>query len=378
MNRIVIIGNGFDLAHGLKTQYEDFLLWYFKKHFDQAIEKGKSEDKLIKVEKNTPSNDTSYRKADSLDDLQQNFSISFPGIERTKYSQPHLIINYKSRLLREIVIDRNWTDIEKKYFDHILSIQLTSPITIGSESKLSRVQKANRAFELIKQELFNYLTEMDQLGTLKPELIYLLEESFQKNKSVAYHSKMEFNLYESQKPNEVCFINFNYTGLLDGYLNNIRQIYNHSNYTHIPIHGTLQHQKHIIFGYGDETHEHYQLLENLDTQEYLQNIKSFYYPMNSYYDYIMDFINGPDKYDVHIIGHSLGLSDRILLKSIFENKNCKAIRLYHRGTEESQFKKRIALSRHFSNKMEMRKKILQYNEEDKIPQTVIVTTPEVN
>ena len=28
MNRIVLIGNGFDLAHGLKTRYEDFINWY--------------------------------------------------------------------------------------------------------------------------------------------------------------------------------------------------------------------------------------------------------------------------------------------------------------------------------------------------------------
>ena len=31
MNRIVIIGNGFDLAHGLPTRYEDFINWYWEK-----------------------------------------------------------------------------------------------------------------------------------------------------------------------------------------------------------------------------------------------------------------------------------------------------------------------------------------------------------
>ena len=30
MNRIVLIGNGFDLAHGLKTSYADFINWYWK------------------------------------------------------------------------------------------------------------------------------------------------------------------------------------------------------------------------------------------------------------------------------------------------------------------------------------------------------------
>ena len=30
MNRIVLIGNGFDLAHGLKTSYKNFIDWYWK------------------------------------------------------------------------------------------------------------------------------------------------------------------------------------------------------------------------------------------------------------------------------------------------------------------------------------------------------------
>ena len=29
MNRLIIIGNGFDMAHGLKTSYMDFINWYW-------------------------------------------------------------------------------------------------------------------------------------------------------------------------------------------------------------------------------------------------------------------------------------------------------------------------------------------------------------
>lgn len=29
MNRLVIIGNGFDMAHGLKTSYMNFINWYW-------------------------------------------------------------------------------------------------------------------------------------------------------------------------------------------------------------------------------------------------------------------------------------------------------------------------------------------------------------
>ncbi|QVJ80904.1 MULTISPECIES: AbiH family protein [Prevotellaceae] len=28
MNRLVLIGNGFDCAHGLRTKYEHFISWY--------------------------------------------------------------------------------------------------------------------------------------------------------------------------------------------------------------------------------------------------------------------------------------------------------------------------------------------------------------
>ena len=34
MNRLVIIGNGFDMAHGLKTSYMDFINWYWDRRVD--------------------------------------------------------------------------------------------------------------------------------------------------------------------------------------------------------------------------------------------------------------------------------------------------------------------------------------------------------
>ena len=51
-NRIVIIGNGYDIALGLKTSYKDFALYYFK---DLAIQTLKGspfyETSLLSVEK---------------------------------------------------------------------------------------------------------------------------------------------------------------------------------------------------------------------------------------------------------------------------------------------------------------------------------------
>lgn len=37
MNRLVIIGNGFDMAHGLKTSYMDFINWYWNQRVNTFV-----------------------------------------------------------------------------------------------------------------------------------------------------------------------------------------------------------------------------------------------------------------------------------------------------------------------------------------------------
>ena len=51
MNRLVLIGNGFDLAHGLKTSYADFVDWYFEKRYDNLLDTHNdvSEDSLLTI-----------------------------------------------------------------------------------------------------------------------------------------------------------------------------------------------------------------------------------------------------------------------------------------------------------------------------------------
>ena len=56
MNRLVIIGNGFDIAHGLKTSYTDFINWYWEKRLNALLTENSavSGDCLCKLEiKNT-------------------------------------------------------------------------------------------------------------------------------------------------------------------------------------------------------------------------------------------------------------------------------------------------------------------------------------
>jgi len=49
INRLILVGNGFDLAHGLKTSYKDFIEDYLSKAINFFISGGCHDDKLIYI-----------------------------------------------------------------------------------------------------------------------------------------------------------------------------------------------------------------------------------------------------------------------------------------------------------------------------------------
>jgi hypothetical protein len=115
MNRIVIIGNGFDLAHGLETSYEEFLLHYFK----QVIKKSREHpnkiyfDKLIHIECST--NVPIENEIKTIEDIFNNPNISF-----TRKNHPYYI-KYKSSFFENLIQSKKnrWTDIENYYFQFL-------------------------------------------------------------------------------------------------------------------------------------------------------------------------------------------------------------------------------------------------------------------
>ena len=114
MNHIVLLGNGFDLAHGLKTSYTDFLLWYFKKVLDRS----KDEHSL-------------YIHSDDLFDAnfsERSFdSDGFNSITEILKSlmAANIHYSYKNAFFERIVtakIGLNWVGIEAEYYAALLSI----------------------------------------------------------------------------------------------------------------------------------------------------------------------------------------------------------------------------------------------------------------
>ena len=130
-------------------------------------------------------------------------------------------------------------------------------------------------------------------------------------------------------PDRIMLLNFNYTYTADAYLH--RNEYFKTNH----IHGELLNPESIIFGYGDELDEGYKKLLKLDENEYLQNIKSIKYLESSNYRDMLSFIESA-PYQVCIMGHSCGNSDRTLLNTLFEHKNCVSIKPFYYQKEEGE------------------------------------------
>ena len=78
-----------------------------------------------------------------------------------------------------------------------------------------------------------------------------------------------------------------------------------------------------------------------------------------------------NKFQVYIMGHSCGLSDRILLNKVFEHHNCISIKIYYYQNGDWDNYTDIAqnVSRHFNKKEMMRERIVNKTYCEPLPQT---------
>ena len=89
----------------------------------------------------------------------------------------------------------------------------------------------------------------------------------------------------------------------------------------------------VIFGYGDELDDDYKTIVNKNENKFLGNIKSIKYLEADNYRRLLSFIES-EPYQIIIMGHSCGNSDRTLLNTLFEHKNCVSIKPYYHQIDE--------------------------------------------
>ncbi len=317
-NSLIIIGNGFDLAHKLETSYQHFIDHFWKDVITERIGyKNRYPEKA---------NYSSFLQIkNQLNSPNRNWSEEIKNISDNSFLQK---LSDKRDLLP------NWVNIENEYYQALI---------LCKDNK--QIIKLNNEFSFIQNELEKYLTKQ-------------AKKEIEPVKKVKSHLDTIFSsLMERMEPSRVMFLNFNYTKTEEIYLNNYYKTYQNK-VECIHIHGELNNpQNPIIFGYGDELDDNYHDIETKNDNTYLENIKSMKYFQTRNYQKLLLFIERNIPFEIFIMGHSCGNSDRTLLNTLFQHKNCESIKVfYHQKDKSDDFTDKIMnISRNFEDKKQMRK-----------------------
>ncbi|NQX81554.1 MAG: hypothetical protein HRT66_06130 [Flavobacteriaceae bacterium] len=327
MNRIILIGNGFDIAHGFGTSYEDFM-----KHLSIGLLLGSN--KYIE-------NNTLYKGIKGIFDLK--------------------VLDNNSLYHCELITEKNksgyWSDLEKVYFDLIYIHRDDS----------NKIIKINEEFDYVKGLLEKYLLEVEERVEIGGELHSIFNDIIDKEKKDFVTKNMIHPFNEpSSKFEKTHIITFNYTSKkIEEYYEKLVLSYGKNKYPHPPIHihGKLKikpedEKNPIIFGYGDEDSDKYKELELQGDNNLLKNFKTFQYLKTNKYMEVLGLLESSKEIYVQLIGHSSGLCDKALLKEIFQHKNVKHIESVYHSNEGEYFKNLYNISRIFDDNTIMRKKMV--------------------
>lgn len=359
MNRLIIIGNGFDLSHGLKTSFRDFIADYFCSVMRNVAKGIGYSDQLMQII--VKQHDFYWLNSPGEDLI--NRSNIFEWIEKIRKS-PKYEFKFASRLLEGIYSkcsDLLWVDIEIEYFNMLLDSKKRE----GGANEHRLIKKLNSQLEFLKQKLIEYLNRQQlEFGGARDKDSIL--ECFCSD--IYDHEVVTVKLEKSKRPDKLYFLNFNYTNTIERYVELCRKkIPSDWNY----IHGELSNTNgKPIFGFGDELDKRYLEFEDEQNNELFKHIKSFEYLQAKNFYLLTRFIEA-DDFQVHIYGHSCGLSDRTLLNQIFEHVNCKSIKIFYYKKSESEndfTDKTYEISRHFKDKTMLRKKLIPFDLSEPMPQ----------
>jgi len=370
LNRIIILGNGFDLSHNLKTKYSDFIKDYYSKIIDSSFK-----DELLEF--CIPG--YQFNQMSSLKEMTSHMSYSL-GSFSIRPPEMNLHFNQKLGIILHSLFfyeisrksESKWVDIETDYFNKLLEI-IDKKDTHNTHKDVTSL---NKEVDAIAKKFEQYL-----IDKIIPEIEFkhnsktedLFESKIARNKDQFQNFLKEFpegyakviqeetkgSFYKNHGRlnfNETLILNFNYT-------NTAIELYSKhlQNCKIINIHGTLKDLNNPInLGFGDEMHSRYADIEEANENEYLRLMKSFAYTNTDNYRQLFNFIEG-NEFQVQIMGHSCGISDRTLLNAIFENPRCKSIKVfYHKlGGQKDNYSDIVrSISRHFNKKLLMRNKIV--------------------
>ena len=420
MNRIIIVGNGFDLAHHLATRYEDFINWYWEKwghslttSMDRNLTDGLCSFRLKK--------DVElagwyyvwgwlYRISPRDCSLRDLVEVAKTDTKVCEFTVHSIFFTEICKAIEE----KGWVDIEAEYYRMLNSVYLSSPEKLNNEFAIVRtklieylisVQDTNINDSIVNQATRECMmapfcaNEISIEGRAKwneflkcriedeylSDIIKLYGESEarEKIKQVSEFKKAQRGQIDNMGigsingnelpsamlyPDRIMLLNFNYTKTADMYMP--------ADEHHFPInhiHGHLDNPDSVIFGYGDELDNKYQEISSLNNNELLKNIKSIRYLEDVNYRNVLEFVESA-PYQIYIMGHSCGTSDRTLLNTLFEHPNCVSIKPFYYQNDDGQdnyIEIVQNISRNFSNAQKMRDRVVNKTFCQPLPQRIV-------
>ena len=362
MNRIILIGNGFDLAHGLETSYTHFIDWFWKKEIEK-IEWLRRQDNRF----NYVNGDYFELRGAYESDIRFLKTAKIKNFKTLKQLN-HIQISFKNFFLGQISEQSliNWVDIENEYYKLL--------VFYSNNDYFTKIETLNKELEQIRTELTNYLETQKNENIIKDYEKIMFgafdPKDFTYEEAINSIKELFLKSMEQTFPNTTLFLNFNYTNTFEYCLRFDKSV---KLIDKVCIHGSLSNLENpVIFGYGDEIDDDYKMLERKSVGKnfVLENMKSVNYSKTNNYNRVLNFMNS-DLFQIIILGHSCGNSDRTLLNKLFEHKNCVSIKPYYYIDENGKSDytdKYINISRNFNNKNLLRERVVNERSCDPLPQ----------
>ncbi|MCL2510889.1 MAG: bacteriophage abortive infection AbiH family protein [Bacteroidales bacterium] len=339
MKNLIIIGNGLDKAHGLKTSYNEFIEDLFLKYF-------RNPTAYSTIMKSCPSSINDF--GELLQYLRNYYKSGFvKGVDRVTpfhYAGEEIpTLRFKNRfieLLLTDMIDYNWCDIEFTYFEELMRYNNSS----------FDPKRLNDDFEDVKKHLSEYL----------------LDEEKRAVKIDRYEHLFKFFADSPNPDRNTLILTFNYTRTIEKLYQDVIVS------PIIYLHGRLEDEKNpMIFGYAANMDELDTLLSQ-NNNEFLKNIKRLLYKRTKNEKTLNKFLN-PDRFggpaledvNVFILGHSCGLSDNLILGEIFNHESIHRIKIFYHETFDNYFDVQVNMDRISHTGFE---KLVNFEESHRMPQ----------
>ena len=319
MKNVLVIGNGFDIAHGLYTKYIDFY------NFCNAIKRVLNDKREIAIREDIKEKLLKSEFMKSTANIINNKKIVNDEIleKMIKICKDNYWLNCIKE--RNLSNDPHWCDIEGVIADEISKFSYVTKKYSSTKVRSQALMNESREIISIYKKIINYTQEKQSFKTN----VYLFKEKLLSDlNDLTWMLEIYLSKFLNRKSKTYKFfetlnidyiINFNYT---DTY----NKLYKKNIPTHF-IHGKIRNNDkdtiNMVFGIGDSINEDDDNYEFIEFQKYYQRI--IYKTGNDY----AKWLDNDEIMNIFIFGHSVNEVDGDIIERLITRKHTNIYIYYY-------------------------------------------------